>query len=203
MKENLDRNLWKTDAFFCGIDEVGRGALAGPVVAAAVILPPGAVIPGADDSKVLSPRKRLCLDRLIRHRCLACAVGAAGHRYIDRYNIAAATFYAMRLAVRRLCVRPVFALADGWQVPELEVPCTGIVRGDQRSLSIACASIVAKVFRDRLMVRLAGRYPGYGFERHAGYGTARHLAALRQLGPSPIHRRTFAPVRRLVSPEAR
>jgi len=197
LKENLDRKLWKADVLFCGIDEVGRGALAGPVVAAAVVLAPGTVIRGADDSKALSGPKRLRLDWLIRQRCLACAVGAASHHFIDRHNIASATFHAMRLAVNRLRIRPAFALADGWPVSGLDIPCSGVVRGDRRSLSIACASIIAKVFRDRLMVRLADRYPDYGFDRHVGYGTARHLSALKQLGPSPVHRRSFAPVRRL------
>jgi ribonuclease HII len=108
----------------------------------------------------------------------------------------------MRLAVGRLSVRPSLALADGWPVPGLGIPCNGLVRGDRRSLSIACASVVAKVFRDRLMARVALRYPGYGFERHVGYGTAEHIAALRRLGPSPIHRRTFAPVTRFVRLDA-
>ncbi len=197
MRENLDRTLWKAEALFCGVDEVGRGALAGPVVAAAVVFAPGAAVRGADDSKLLSGRQRLRLERLIRQRCLTCAVGAAGPRFIERHNIAQATCRAMSLAVRRLSIRPAFALVDGRPVSGLDVPCNGVVRGDRRSLSIACASIIAKVFRDRLMTRLAARYPGYGLERHVGYGTAEHLAALQQLGPTPIHRRTFAPINRL------
>jgi ribonuclease HII len=168
--------------------------LAGPVVAAAVILPRNVEIEGADDSKKLTPKRRSLLSGEIRQRCLAWAVGSASPRYIEKHNIAVATFHAMRVAVGRLAVRPARALADGWAIPGLSIPCEGIIGGDGRSLSIACASILAKVYRDRLMERMAGRYPGYGLEKHKGYGTAEHVAALRRLGPSPIHRLTFAPV---------
>jgi ribonuclease HII len=199
VKNNLDLKLWQSSTLFCGVDEVGRGALAGPVVAAAVILPPHTEIEGADDSKKLTPRQRTRLEPEIKRRSLAWTVAWAGHRFIEQHNIANATFHAMRLAVRRLRVRPELVLADGWAIPELDLPCHGIIAGDSRSLSIACASIIAKVWRDRLMIRLAGRYPGYDLDRHKGYGTPAHLKALQELGASPIHRRTFAPVRNLTA----
>jgi ribonuclease HII len=173
--------------------------LAGPVVAAAVILPPHAEIDGVDDSKKLTPLRRERLEPEIKRRSLAWAVAWAGHRFIDEHNIANATFHAMRLAVRRLQVRPKLVLADGWAIPAIDLPCQGIIHGDSSSLSIACASIIAKVWRDQLMTRLSGRYPGYGLDQHKGYGTSAHLRALRELGASPIHRRTFSPVRDLAA----
>jgi len=200
VRQNLDRELWQNSTLFCGVDEVGRGALAGPVVAAAVILSPHAEIDGVDDSKKLTPRRRERLVPEIKSRSLAWAVSAAGLRFIDQHNIANATFHAMRQAVRRLRIQPELVLADGWRIPGIGLPCQGIIAGDAKSLSIACASIIAKVWRDRLMTRLAGRYPGYGLDRHKGYGTAAHLRALKKLGASPIHRRTFAPVRAVVAP---
>lgn len=198
MRNNLDRELWLSSTLFCGVDEVGRGALAGPVVAAAVILPPHTEIAGADDSKKLTPSRRLKLEPEIKQRALAWSVSGASQRYIELHNIANAAFHAMRIAVGRLNRRPALVLADGFAIPRIGIPCQGIIGGDAKSLSIACASIVAKVFRDRLMTKMAGRYPGYGFERHVGYGTAEHLRALRELGPSPIHRRTFRPVSALL-----
>jgi len=201
LRENLDRKLWKNSAFFCGVDEVGRGALAGPVVAAAVVLRPGTRIPGVDDSKKLSPDRRRRFEVRIKQRCLAWSIGAASHRYIDRHNIHSATFHAMRLAVNKLPVRPAMALADGWPIPGLDIPCTGVIGGDGRSLSIACASILAKVFRDGVMERLGRRYPGYGMERHKGYGTAEHLRAISLLGASPVHRRSFQPLSRCALPQ--
>jgi ribonuclease HII len=173
--------------------------LAGPVVAAAVILRPNAEVEGADDSKELTPLRRARLEPEIKRRSLAWAVAPASHRYIERHNIAAATFHAMRLAVKRLQMRPELVLVDGREIPRIGLPCRGIVGGDSLSLSIACASIVAKVWRDRLMTRLSRRYPGYGLDRHKGYGTAAHLRALRELGATPIHRRTFGPVRSLAA----
>ena len=199
MKDNLDLKLWQSSTLFCGVDEVGRGALAGPVVAAAVILPPHADVDGADDSKKLTPLRRARLEPEIKSRSLAWTVAWAGHRFIDEHNIARAAFHAMRLAVRRLPIRPELVLADGWAIPDIELPCQGIIAGDSRSLSIACASVIAKTWRDRLMTRLARRYPGYGLDQHKGYGTPAHLRALRELGPSPIHRRTFSPVRQLAA----
>jgi ribonuclease HII len=199
LRDNLDLRLWQNSTLFCGVDEVGRGALAGPVVAAAVILSPNAEVAGADDSKQLTPLRRARLEPEIKRRSLAWAVALASHRYIEQHNIAAATFHAMRLAVKRLRIRPELVLADGGTIPRIDLPCQGIVGGDRRSLSIACASIIAKVWRDRLMTRLSRRYPGYGLDRHKGYGTAAHLQALRELGATPIHRRTFAPVRNLAA----
>ncbi|MBM3330817.1 ribonuclease HII [candidate division WOR-3 bacterium] len=201
MKYNLDQELWLSSSLFCGVDEVGRGALAGPVVAAAVILPRHATIAGVDDSKKLTPLRRERLEPEIKLRSVAWAVGAASHRFIEEQNIARASFRAMRLAVRRLRVQPELILADGWAIPDVGLPCHGIIHGDRSSLSIACASIIAKVWRDRLMIRLSRNYPGYGLDRHKGYGTAAHLRALRELGVSPIHRRTFKPVAALVASE--
>jgi ribonuclease HII len=200
VKDNLDRELWQSSTLFCGVDEVGRGALAGPVVAAAVILPPHAEIDGADDSKKLTALRRERLEPEIKLHSLAWTVSLAGLRFIEEHNIANATFQAMRQAVRRLRIRPELVLADGWGIPGIGLPCRGIIAGDSKSLSIACASIIAKVFRDRLMTRLARRYPGYGLDQHKGYGTPLHLRALRELGPSPVHRRTFAPVRAAAAP---
>ncbi|MEO0085209.1 MAG: ribonuclease HII [candidate division WOR-3 bacterium] len=198
MRENLDPDLRPDNALLCGVDEVGRGALAGPVVAAAVVMPPGVMIEGIEDSKRLTPSRRISLDALIRCRAAALAVGAAGCTCIEQRNILGATLRAMQRAVHGLRVKPGLVLVDGNIVPELDLPCRGVVGGDRRSFSIACASIVAKVFRDRLMERLSARYPGYGLERHKGYGTPEHIRALLRLGPSPIHRRTFAPVRALL-----
>jgi ribonuclease HII len=200
VKENLDRKLWQSSTLFCGVDEVGRGALAGPVVAAAVILPAHAQIDGVDDSKKLTPLRRERLAPEIKRCSLAWAVSSAGLRFIEEHNIANATFQSMRQAVRRLRTRPELVLADGWAIPGIGLPCQGIIDGDNKSLSIACASILAKVWRDRLMTRLARRYPDYGLDRHKGYGTPFHLRALQELGPSPIHRRTFAPVRNVIAP---
>jgi ribonuclease HII len=164
-------------------------------VAAAVVLPRFCVIRGADDSKKLKPTTRVRLDAVIRLRAAAVGVGAASARFIDRHNIRRATFHAMRLAVARLCTRFDLVLCDGEPIPGLGTECRGVIRGDCRSLSIACASIVAKVFRDRLMQRLDPRFPGYGLARNAGYGTSSHIEAVSTLGPSPVHRRTFAPMR--------
>jgi len=199
VRHNLDRDLWRSNTLFCGVDEVGRGALAGPVVAAAVILPRHAEIAGADDSKKLTPLRREQLEPEIKLRSVAWAVAAASHRLIEQHNIARATFHAMRLAVRRLRVRPELVLADGWAIPGIGLPCQGIIHGDRSSLSIACASIIAKVLRDRLMTLLSQRYQGYGLDRHKGYGTAAHLQALSEIGASPIHRRTFQPVAALTA----
>jgi ribonuclease HII len=196
VKDNLDRELWQSSTLFCGVDEVGRGALAGPVVAAAVILPRDADIDGVDDSKKLTPFRRERLEPEIKLRSLAWTVSSAGLRFIEEHNIANATFQAMRQAVRRLQIRPELVLADGWEIPGIGLPCRGIIAGDSKSLSIACASIIAKVYRDRLMTRLARLYPGYGLDQHKGYGTPLH-----ELGPSPIHRRTFQPVSALLAPQ--
>ncbi|MFO7638942.1 MAG: ribonuclease HII [bacterium] len=194
MTSNLDRNLWNRSVCFCGVDEAGRGALAGPVVAAAVVMPVGSEIAGVDDSKKLTPRCRVELARVIRGRARSWAVAAASPALIDARNILEATRAAMLRAVAKLTVRPRLMLVDGPPVPGAPLACRGVIGGDRLSYSIACASILAKVHRDRLMTRLGRVHPGYGFPRHKGYGTSAHLIALAALGPSAVHRRTFGPV---------
>lgn len=188
-------------ACVCGIDEAGRGPLAGPVVAAAVVLPPGLALPGLNDSKKLTARRREALYTQLREdERVLIGVGMAAAAEIDRLNILRATHEAMARAVAALPTAVDFCLIDGLPVPQFPLPQRALVKGDARCLSIAAASIVAKVTRDRLMQDLAQQYPGYGFEKHAGYGTAAHLAALRRLGPCPEHRRSFAPVAQLLLP---
>lgn len=176
----------------CGVDEAGRGPLAGPVFAAAVILPEGLVIEGVNDSKKLSEKKREELFDVICEKALAYNIAAVDEKTIDEINILQATYKAMTEAVNGLDIKPDFAMIDGNRIPpELEVTAGAYVKGDALSESIACASILAKVSRDRYMRLLAERYPGYGFEKHKGYGTAAHIEAIRQLGVSPVHRRSF------------
>ena len=183
-----------------GIDEAGRGPWAGPVVAAAVILDKdnlGSLPPGIDDSKALSARRRAALyDALITSARVG--VGDAGVGEIDRHNILGATMLAMARAVGDLGERPAHVLVDGNRLPELPCPGTTVIGGDRRSLSIAAASIIAKVTRDRMMAALAADFPGYGWERNAGYGTAQHRHGLARMGVTPHHRRSFAPIRRLL-----
>ena len=177
-----------------GLDEVGCGPLAGPVVAGAVVLHPRAPsIEGVFDSKALSSRQREAAAIEIRERVFAWALGAASAREIERFNIRQATILAMRRAIARLPVEPERLLVDGRRMPELGEH-TAIIKGDQKSLSIACASILAKVVRDRLMRSLGARYPGYGWESNKGYASSHHLAAIRELGPTPHHRRTWSPI---------
>jgi len=184
-------------AVIAGVDEAGRGCLAGPVTAAALILP--ARPPrGIDDSKRLRPREREALFRALETSGARFAWACAEPEEIDRLNIRQASFLAMRRALAALSEPPSAVLVDGFPIPRLTLPQQALVRGDSRCLSIAAASIVAKVARDRLMVELDGRYPAYGLAQHKGYPTAAHLQALRRHGPSPIHRRTFAPVRCLI-----
>lgn len=177
-----------------GIDEVGRGPLAGPVVAVALMLPSGCRIEGATDSKRLTAGVRERLAAEIERRALALGIGAASAREVDRLNIRKATELAMQRAVARLPITPEHLIVDGLPVPALGEAQTAVVGGDRLVHVVSCASIVAKVTRDRLMRRLAERYPGYGWERNAGYGTAAHLEALSRLGPTPHHRRSYAPV---------
>ncbi len=174
-----------------GVDEVGRGALCGPVVAAAVVLGIGFAPDGLDDSKRLSARQREALDVRIREQAKGFAIGIADHLEIDRVNILRATLLAMKRAVLALPVAPDLLLIDALRVPGLEVEQLPIVKGDAQSASIAAASIVAKVTRDALMRRLDGEHPGYDLARNMGYGSEEHRTALRRLGPSPIHRRSF------------
>ncbi|WP_341929013.1 ribonuclease HII [Methyloversatilis discipulorum] len=178
-----------------GVDEAGRGPLCGPVYAAAVILDPARPIDGLNDSKKLSEKKREALAPLIRERALAWAVGIATVEEIDRLNILHATMLAMRRAVQGLAVPPDQVLVDGNRIPPgLTVPARAIVGGDASEAAISAASILAKTGRDHEMMALAALYPQYGIAKHKGYPTAEHLAALRIHGPSPIHRRSFAPV---------
>lgn len=183
----------------CGIDEAGRGPLAGPVVAAAVILDPQRPIAGLNDSKKLSEKKRDVLAEIIRERALAWSVAEATVEEIDRLNILHATMLAMQRAVAALHVRPVSALVDGNRCPKLDVPCEAVVKGDGKIASIAAASILAKTVRDAGMLVLHAQYPQYGFDRHMGYPTAAHFAALEAHGASPVHRRSFGPVAKQLS----
>jgi ribonuclease HII len=180
-----------------GVDEVGRGPLAGPVHAAAVILDPARLPPGLDDSKKMSETRREKAFDAIMASAIAVGIGVASVEEIDRINILAATMLAMRRAVERLTIRPVHALVDGNKVPALPCPAEAIVKGDSKVLSIAAASIIAKVTRDRFMSDLDAACPGYGWARNKGYGTADHMAALARLGPSVHHRTSFAPIAQL------
>ncbi len=181
-----------------GLDEAGRGPLAGPVVAAAVVFPPGCPrIRGLDDSKRCTARQRERLAVLVRERALAVAVGAASVREIDRFNIRRASILAMRRALTRLAVPPAAILVDGLPCPELGLPHEAIIDGDALCYSIAAASVIAKTVRDRLMMRLAPRYPAYAWDQNMGYATALHRDAPAAQGPPPHHRRSFFPVLQL------
>lgn len=182
----------------CGVDEAGRGPLAGPVVAAAVILDPARPIAGLADSKKLSARRREILTLEIRQKALAWCVAEATVEEIDALNILQATLLAMQRAVAGLAVMPVEVLIDGNRCPQLAIPARAIVGGDATVAEISAASILAKTVRDAGMRVMHERFPQYGFARHMGYGTAAHLAALRVHGPTPVHRRSFAPVRALL-----
>ena len=183
-----------------GIDEAGRGPLAGPVIAAAVILDPQHPVDGVRDSKKLSSSRRAQLAAEIRERALAWGLGRAEVEEIDRLNILHATLLAMQRAVEALGVIPERALVDGNQAPDLPCPVETVVKGDQKVEAIAAASILAKVARDAEMLALDAACPGYGFARHKGYPTAAHLEALRRLGPSAHHRRSYGPVRACLEP---
>ena len=181
-------------SFVAGVDEAGRGCLAGPVVAAAVILPAAGAPPDLRDSKQVRPAERARLYEAILASAVSVGVGLAEAEAIDARDILRATLEAMREAVEALSVRPALVLVDGNQSPPGRIPCRAIPHGDAQVPVISAASIVAKVTRDRLMRAYDARFPGYGFAAHKGYGTRAHLAALWRLGPSPLHRRTFAPV---------
>ncbi len=183
----------------CGIDEAGRGPLAGPVVAAAVILDLARPIPGLNDSKKLSGKKRDALAALIRERAVTWAVAEATVEEIDRLNILHATLLAMQRAVAGLSIKPERAMVDGNRCPLLAMPVEAVVKGDGKIASIAAASILAKTVRDAGMLALHAEYPHYGFDRHMGYPTPAHFAALEAHGASPVHRRSFAPVARQLS----
>jgi len=185
-------------ALIAGVDEAGRGPLAGPVAAAAVILDPERPIDGLADSKRLTPDQREALDQELRDRALAFAVAFATVEEIDRINILQASLLAMQRAVENLGITPQRALVDGNRRPRLTCPVETIVKGDATVAVISAASILAKVARDRKMLMLDDKFPGYGFARHKGYPTRTHLAALRALGPCALHRRSFRPVRELL-----
>jgi ribonuclease HII len=192
-------NMWEIEEshfnngiqLICGVDEAGRGPLAGPVCAAAVILPPHADIPGLNDSKKLSDKRRRELFPLIKEAAVAYGIGIATHEEIDEINILQATYLAMERAIQALSVKPELALIDGNRAKDFGLPVETVVKGDSRSASIAAASILAKVTRDDMMLELANTYPQYGFEIHKGYGTKAHYAALDAHGISPIHRMSF------------
>ena len=177
--------------YICGIDEVGRGPLAGPVVAAAVILPKDCQILYINDSKKLSAKKREELYGEIMEKAIAVGIGMAGPQRIDEINILQATYEAMREAVSKLTVRPDLLLNDAVTIPDVLIPQVPIIKGDAKSISIACASVIAKVTRDRLMVEYDKVLPEYGFASNKGYGSKDHIEALKTYGPSPIHRSTF------------
>lgn len=182
-----------------GVDEVGRGPLAGEVVAAAVMLDPQRPIHGLRDSKKLSANRREELAQLIRERALAWSIASASAAEIDELNILQASLLAMHRAVAALHPQPEFVLVDGNRLPRWHYAAQSIVRGDDRIPAIAAASILAKVHRDGVMMTLDGQYPGYGFAAHKGYPTAAHLQALQQLGVTPVHRRSFAPVKKILA----
>ncbi len=195
---NVERVLWRSGIrIIAGVDEAGVGPLAGPVVAAAVVFPPGTELAGVDDSKRLDPEQRARMETLIRDRATATAIGLADVGEIDRLNIYHASLLAMRRAVAALPLTPEHLLVDARVIPSLAVPQNSFYKGDGINFSIAAASIIAKTYRDRVMEELDQRYPGYGFGQHKGYSTPEHQNAIRTLGPCPVHRMSFAFIREL------
>ncbi len=194
-----EKNMWAIEqelrargvTMICGIDEAGRGPLAGPVCAAAVILPDDLIIPGLDDSKKLTDKRRRELMPIIKEQAISWGIGFASHQEIDEINILQATFLAMERALANMQIKPNFALIDGNREKDFGLPVKTVVKGDSLSANIAAASVLAKVTRDDLMEAMANDYPGYGFEIHKGYGTKAHYAALTEKGPCAIHRMTF------------
>lgn len=195
-----DLDLFAPEQFsrIAGVDEVGRGCLAGPVVAAAVILDPNHPIKGLRDSKKLSAKKRDELAEEIKEKALAWSVAAMGPEVIDKINILQATLEAMKAAVEKLPIEPDFVQVDGNKLPKWKWLSEAVVKGDDKVEWISAASIIAKTTRDAYMCKIAELYPQYGFEHHVGYGTAEHIKALKAYGPTPIHRKTFAPVREVI-----
>lgn len=185
--------------FIAGVDEVGLGPLAGPAVAAAVVLPPGVRLPGLNDSKKLKPVEREALDRQIRRHAIAFSVQTVAAEFIDQQGLIRARQLAMKRAVEGLPMAAEYLLIDAWDVPEVALPQMCVIKGDAVCASIMAASVVAKVHRDRLMVEYDRQYPGYGFALHKGYATAAHKRALVELGPSPIHRMSWAPIRAVLT----
>lgn len=182
---------YESFGYVCGVDEVGRGPLAGPVVAGAVILPSDCEILYINDSKKLSEKKREELYPIIMEQAISVGIGMVSPQRIDEINILQATYEAMREAIHNLSIKPDILLNDAVTIPQVDIPQVPIIKGDAKSISIGAASIIAKVTRDRMMVDYDREYPGYAFAENKGYGTAAHIAALRKLGPSPIHRRSF------------
>ena len=191
MWEIEDSHFDKGLKLICGMDEAGRGPLAGPVCAAAVILPPHIEIPGLNDSKKLTDKKRRELFPVIKEQAIAYGIGLASHEEIDRINILQATYLAMERAIAQLSVKPELVLIDGNRAKDFGLPVQTVIKGDSLSASIAAASVLAKVTRDDLMLDAAKDYPQYAFDVHKGYGTKAHYEALRAYGPSPIHRMSF------------
>ena len=191
MWEIEDSHFEKGVKLICGVDEAGRGPLAGPVCAAAVILPPHIEIPGLNDSKKLTDKKRRELYPVIMEQAIAYGIGLASHEEIDQINILQATYLAMERAIGQLSVKPELALIDGNRAKDFGLPVQTVIKGDSLSASIAAASILAKVTRDDLMLVAAGDYPQYSFDVHKGYGTKAHYESLTAFGPSPIHRMSF------------
>lgn len=199
---HYERDLWATGKRVAGIDEVGRGPLAGPVVTSAVILPHDFDIPLVNDSKQLTPKERERLYPLILAQATAVSIGIGSSDLIDQINIYQATRVAMQRAVLGLGVAPQHLIVDAMQIP-VDLPQTRLIKGDAKSASVAAASIVAKVYRDHLMDTYDRLYPGYGFKKNAGYGTAEHLAGLADRGVTPIHRKTFSPVQKIITAQSR
>ena len=195
----MEKDMWAIEREFlsrgmnhiCGVDEAGRGPLAGPVCAAAVILPPNIEIPGLNDSKKLSDKRRRELFPLIKEQAICYGIGFASHEEIDEINILQATYEAMREAISNLSVSPDILLNDAVTIPEVDIKQVPIIKGDAKSISIGAASIIAKVTRDRLMVEYDKVFPEYGFASNKGYGSEAHITALKKYGPTPIHRRSF------------
>ena len=198
--EDGELETWTQTALLCGVDEAGRGPLAGPVYAAAVILDPTRPITGLADSKKLNAPTRAHLANEIHGKAFSWAVAQASVEEIDSLNILQASLLAMRRAIEALSIQPSLVLVDGLHCPKLTIPMQAVVRGDSRVAAISAASILAKTARDAAMLELHARYPHYGFDRHKGYPTAAHLAALRHYGVSPIHRRSYTPVKLLLEP---
>lgn len=200
MLREFERQAWQEGFHLvAGVDEVGRGAIAGPVVTAAVIMPEDFFLPGVNDSKKLTARQRIKMTAVIKQEALAWACAYVFPSYLDKINILNATKKAMQVAVENLYPLPDIVLSDAVKIPDINIKQVNIIKGDELSISIACASIVAKVERDKSMEMLAAVYPGYGFEEHKGYATKKHVEALLDKGPCRLHRASFEPVKSMLA----